>query len=567
MLCRQAIAAEPLSAQAWCLLGRIVCQQRNFDEAIQCCRHALELHADYLDAHYCLGVALRYVGRLDEAAESLQRVIRLAPCFAPAHGALGNVLKAQGKTADAVASFRRALELEPNSADILTNMSLALRGTNVAEALACARRAVQIQPDYAQTHNNLAFVLLKADDAQAAVEHCRTALQLEPNYADAYTNLGTAYHDLGKLDEAFASYERALSLNPNHMGAIANAGLVSADQGKLTEAMLLYNRALATDSSLINARHNRSLLMLLQGDFLRGWPEYEWRWKTEQMPLRQFVQPRWNGEPLPGKTILIWAEQGFGDTIQFVRYASLIKSRGATVVVECQKSLVKLLDGCPGIDQLIAEGDELPRFDFQVPLLSLPAVLKTTLDTIPASVPYISASSRLVTHWHDRLKDIVGFRVGVNWRGRFGPGPWRRRDIPIQQVASLAQIPGIRLISLQKEGQHELAALADSNAIIDLGNDVDTSHGAFMDTAAIMMNLDLIITSDTAAAHLAGALGVPVWLALPSVPDWRWLLDRSDSPWYPTMRLFRQKKAGDWDGVFEEIQAALSAHINSLNAA
>jgi hypothetical protein len=267
---------------------------------------------------------------------------------------------------------------------------------------------------------------------------------------------------------------------------------------------------------------------------------------------RHFRQPMWNGESLGGKTILLYAEQGLGDTIQFVRYASIVKQHGGTVVVECQKPLVGLLEGCPGVDQLVAQGDDLPAFDVQAPLLSVPGILGTSVETIPARAPYLFAKAARVEPWRERLID--GFKIGIAWQGNpaFRGDPFR--SIPLRCFAPLAEIPGVCLVSLQKgAGTEQLAEVRDLFPVIELGSRLDD----FLDTAAVMGHLDLVITSDTAPAHLAGALGVPVWVALSFAPDWRWLLDRCDSPWYPTMRLFRQRELGNWDGVFQEIKEAL----------
>lgn len=297
--------------------------------------------------------------------------------------------------------------------------------------------------------------------------------------------------------------------------------------------------------------------MLLLGDFKHGWAEYEWRFSSGKVESFDFPQPQWKGQNISGKTILLYAEQGLGDTIQFVRYASMVKNQGAYVIVACQKPVAKLLTNISGIDQLITEGQPFPVFDCYAPLLSLPGIFKTELSSIPAKVPYLFADQALAAYWQSRLRGVSGFRMGINWRGKVDSAEWIQRDIPLDLMASLAELPGVRLISLQKgPGQQDLTSAAGRLPIIDLG-EFDTEQGAFMDTAAIMMNLDLIITSDTSIAHLAGALGVPVWVALPLVPDWRWLLDRSDSPWYPTMRLFRQEQIGDWTGVFENIKTAL----------
>jgi hypothetical protein len=305
-------------------------------------------------------------------------------------------------------------------------------------------------------------------------------------------------------------------------------------------------------------------MWLLTGDFERGWAEYQWRWKAEQCQWRDFSQPLWDGRPLEGRTILLHAEQGLGDTIQFVRYAALVKQRGGGVVVECPTPLLSLLASCERIDRLMGRGDELPAFDLQAPLLSLPGIFHTSLDTIPADGPYLFADPGLVGRWRQELGGIAGFKIGIAWQGNPKNPDDRNRSIPLSDFEPLAGCSAVRLLSLQKEaGTEQLQKVAGRFPVIDLGSRLDEAAGAFMDTAAVMMNLDLVVTSDTAIAHLAGALGVPVWVAISFVPDWRWLLDRSDSPWYPTMRLFRQTRLGDWAGVFEEIKAALCVQLRS----
>jgi len=261
---------------------------------------------------------------------------------------------------------------------------------------------------------------------------------------------------------------------------------------------------------------------------------------------------------------LLHAEQGLGDTIQFIRYASLVNRMFANVFVEAQKPLLKLLANVSGIDRLIASGVDLPASDFHAPLFSLPAIFKTSVDTIPAKVPYLFADPSIESHWRKRLEQVPGFRIGINWHGRPGKGAFRYRNIPLECFAPLADLPGVQLISLQKgAGRSELIDSKLAQRVLDFGDEIDQDHGAFVDAAAIMKNLDLVIACDTSIPHVAGALGVPVWLALPFAPDWRWLLDRKDSPWYPTMRLFRQTTRGDWTGVFSEIQTAILAELKT----
>ena len=272
----------------------------------------------------------------------------------------------------------------------------------------------------------------------------------------------------------------------------------------------------------------------------------------------ELSQPRWNGSDLEGRAILVYSEQGLGDTIQFIRYAPLVEQRGGKVLFECQPALMPLLANAQGIDTLLPRGGTLPSFDVQAPLLSLPGIVGTRPDTVPAAVPYLQANDKLVGRWRKELEPLRGFKIGITWQGSPTQGYDRLRSVPLTHLATLAAVPGVHLISLQKRiGTDQLRSMAGGFSVVDFGSRLDEESGAFMDTAAIMMNLDLVISSDTAVPHLAGALGVPVWLALPWVPDWRWLLEREDSPWYPTMRLFRQPRFGNWDGVFERMAEEL----------
>jgi ADP-heptose:LPS heptosyltransferase len=436
-----------------------------------------------------------------------------------------------GRLDEAVTSCRRLLKAIPNVPEVLASLGNVLHAQGrLEESIACYQRALDLDPDYAEAHNEL----------------------------------GLVFQGQEKLPEALACFQRALRLRPDNPGIYSNLGNVLLHSGRLEEALLNYERSLELAPDRPHAHYGRAMLRLIRGDMNHGWPEYEWRWRNSQFTPRDFAQPNWDGRPLHEQTILLHAEQFLGDTIQFVRLAQLVKEQNpaAKIIVECQRPLQKLLGNRSEIDLLIVEGETLPPFDVHAPLLSLPGILKISLDHIPADVPYVFADRSLVARWRQQLEPLPGMRVGINWRGR---SMTHNRDIPIEEFRKLAALPGIRLISLQKgEGQADLfISNREQTQITDLGEDVDTVHGAFMDTAAIMANLDLVITSDTSIPHLAGALGVPVWLALPFTSEWRWLLNRSDSPWYPSMRLFRQKSVGDWTAVFSEIRAALVSMLNS----
>jgi Tfp pilus assembly protein PilF len=444
------------------------------------------------------------------------------------------------------------------------------------EAERLYRQILAAVPALAQAHCNLGVVLQDFKRPEEAIFSYDRALALQPDFVEALNSLGTAYHELGNLEAAVDCYRRVLKLRPDLVEAHNNLALLLLDIGSFQEAEIHVERALQLAPQDPSAHCSRSFLLLLKGDFERGWTEYEWRLKAVPTLLPDALQPQWYGEPLGKRRLLLHAEQGFGDTFQFIRYAALVKEQntGALVVVQCQRPLINLLASCRHIDMLVPQGGELPPFDVHVPLMNLPAIFGTRLETVPADVPYLFADEKLVAVWRERLAAVKGFRIGINWQGRPGKGPFRLRDIPLAMFERIADVPGVQLVSLQRgEGREELLKMESYQAAVvvggtnrasprsplDLGDDVDQAHGAFMDTAAVMKNLDLVITSDTSIAHLAGALAIPVWLALPYVPDWRWLLDRTDSPWYPTMRLFRQKQPGNWAGVFAEMQHELRA--------
>ncbi len=410
----------------------------------------------------------------------------------------------------------------------------------------------------AEAHNHSGAWFEQQGRLDEAVACYQQALALKPDYAEAHNNLGNVLKEQGKFEEALASYQQALGLKPDYAEVHYNQGVVLKEQGRLTEALASLEHALRLKPDYAEAHSSRALAWLLAGDFARGWPEYEWRWQCPPFSLPRFGQPLWDGSPLGGQTILLYAEQGFGDTLQFIRYAPLVKERGGCVLLACPAALIPLLRSSRGIDRLLPQEGPLPPLDVYAPLLSLPRIFSTTLATVPAQVPYLFADAQLSQHWREQLSALPGSKIGIAWQGSPHYRGDRQRSIPLVQFAPLARLPGVRLVSLQKgPGTEQLRDVANRFPVTDLGSQLDATSGAFLDTAAVMEHLNLVITADTVIAHLAGALGVPVWVALPFAPDWRWLLDREESPWYPTVRLFRQQTWGNWPEVFARLTDAV----------
>jgi Flp pilus assembly protein TadD len=505
-------------------------------------------------------------GRLVEAERLYREILAQSPGDANVIYLMGLLHYQQRRYEPAIAHMQQAVQLRPDFAEGHNNLGHALRTVGrKEEALASIRTAIELRPDYAGAQANLGVSLEQQGKFQDAVNAYQEALRLNPNDHETCCNLGGALWYLGRLDEAVASLTRALQLRPDWADAHSNLGTVLRSQGKARQAVPSLREALRLNPNHVEAHWNLALSLLACGEFEEGWKEYEWRWKRREWPPRVFPQPRWDGGPLQGRSILLCCEQGLGDTMHVIRYAAIVKDLGARVIVSCQKPLRPLLARCPGIDMLCDENAEPADFDVWSSLLSVPGLVGTTMGTIPAPGPYIFANPTLVQRWKRYLDRFKGFKVGVCWQGSRIHVLDTYRSIPLAQFAPLAAIEGVQLISLQKgPGADQLRDFANPFPVFDLAYKLDTSSGPFMDTAAVMMNLDLVITVDTAIAHLAGALGAPVWNALPMIgTDWRWLLDRQDTPWYPTMQLFRQSQTNDWTGVFARMASELRRELVS----
>jgi Tfp pilus assembly protein PilF len=501
-----------------------------------------------------------------------------------AHANLGTIFLRRGKWDKARACFEQSIRLRPDHFVGHNNLGTALAELGQLEAaISCLRTAVRVNPEFVEAWTNLGNVLTLQEHLDEAIDCHREALRINPDHAEALSNLGEVLARQGKFDEAADCHQRAVRAQPQFATAYSNLGFVREQQGCFDEALAWQVQALRIDPGHAQAHFNRALLRLRQGNWRQGWPEYEWRWHTKGYRPYSLPRSRWDGSPLAGRTLLLLSEQGLGDTLQFARFVPLLKARGGKIIVQCQPALCHLLAGTIGIDGVVPQNSRLPDFDVEAPLGSLPAILRSTQVTVADTVPYLAADSSLVEYWRRKLqKDERGkmkdeqsadsdssfrlhpssFSVGIAWQGNPRYGNDHQRSIPLKFFARLAQVKGIHLISLQKgPGTEQLQCLTDR--FVSVFN-IDEAAGAFMDTAAIMTNLDLVISSDTAIPHLAGALGVPVWLPLAKVPDWRWTLDGEDCPWYPTMRLFRQTRHGQWDDVFDRIAEELEKSYRNL---
>jgi tetratricopeptide (TPR) repeat protein len=518
-----AIAAAPANAEAYCNRGVALDAMYDHDQAIAYYRDALSRRPDFLQAFFNMGNSLRSKGN-DEAARSCyQRAVDLDPRFISAHLCLGEIDKAQKNFLAARAHFEDALAIDSCSAD-------AIQG--------------------------IAEICHAEEKLEEALAGYQTVLDLDPTRAETWNMSGTIYHCLQRVEEAEACYRKALELEPEGLSLLNNLGSILNTRAKLQEAVSVFRHLLEINDQYAEGHWNMALALLGMGEYAEGWREYEWRFrKANPVPERNLTQPRWDGSTLGGKTILVYAEQGFGDTLQFIRYTPMVAGRGGKVIVECQVSALKrLLESCPGVAEVVVAGSSLPHFDCHVPLLSLPLLFGTTLETIPASVPYLKALPADVEKWRMRLGEKKGLRVGLVWYGRQDQVLNRKRSCPLELFSPLGSVPNVEFYSLQiGEGAEQLKEGTPGLYIKDLTGEITD----FADTAAFIANLDLVVTIDTAVAHLAGAVGAQTWVILPYGADWRWLQNRSDSPWYPTMRLFRQQTPGDWAPVLVDVAEAL----------
>jgi tetratricopeptide (TPR) repeat protein len=482
------------------------------------------------------------------------------PQSADAHFNRGNALQRLGRHTEALASYDTALRLAPQDEQAMNNRGVVLRELGrTAEALASFDRALACRPDYPAALNNRGLALQELGGSEEALASFGRALTLRADYVEALRNRAALLAELDRPEEALACYERALALQPEDIVTLVNRGNALQALQRHAEALQSYARALALDPGDAQAHWNEALTRLALGDYRRGWAKYEWRWRNPAlgMDARLSERPQWNGAPdIAGKAVLIHAEQGYGDALQFIRYAPRVAALGATVLVACAAPLRALFAGVEGVAQaFVPEAGPAPAFDLHIPLMSLPLAFGTTLETIPGT-PYLPLDTAAVRAWQTRLAPHRGRKIGLVWSGNPKFGRARAKACPAGLMAKLAAVPGCVFVSLQMgDAAAELARFRDTGATV---LDYTAELADFSDTAALVGALDLVISVDTATAHLAGALAKPVWILLPYAADWRWLVGRADSPWYPSARLFRQPRRGDWDAVLSAAAAQLA---------
>ncbi len=509
-------------------------QSGQLDKARVIYEQMLEIDPNHSDALHLLGLIAHQAGDKDAAHDMIAKAIRICPGYSIYHNSLGQVLKDHG---------------------------------SLNEAIGCYKKALEIEPDYAEACFNMGNAYLKLDRNHKAISSFKQVIKIKPDHSASYYNMGEAYHSLELLDKAISCYQNAVQLKPYYTEAYDNMGKTYQDMGMLDKAISCYQKTLDIEPKNADTRFDRSLALLLKGNFQEGWKEYEWRfhrsgWK-KTYPYR-FDKPRWDGSPFSGKRLFVHAEQGLGDTIQFVRYLPIVKNLGGDVIFEVREPLRRLFQDLPGIDKLV-EWSSVKKtdmeFDYYIPLLSIPGLFGTTELTIPPKVPYIYANPTDIDSWQNHLRG-PNLKVGLVWAGSPTNTDDRNRSCDLKNFFKLSQIPGVKLYGLQKgEKITQVDELSNGTVVTNFGGKLKD----FADTAGLIETLDLLISVDTAAAHLAGAMGKPVWILLPFAPDWRWRLKRKDSPWYPTMRLFRQPSRGNWEAVFQRVVQELRKLLLEVN--
>ena len=560
---QQLIEEDSNDAVAYNCLGAMQNRMNQFEEAEKSLRHALELVPENIDALCNMGALFISTHRLEEAKVYLEKAIQMNPNYPEVHSNLGLIQMAQGAFVDAEHSFQRAIKLKPNCAAIFNDLGLnQTKRELLAEAASSFRQAIELKPDFPEAYNNLGIVLKDMNCIEEAAKTIYHAIKLNPNYAEAFNSLGAVLMDATYNEVAEKCFYRAIRLRPNYPSAYHNLGVLFTNTNRFEEAENCFCQAIKLNTNNAQTKFSLATLYLLQAQYGKGWEKYNEARRMQHSHVQPDI-PRWEGGNLAQKTILLYYEQGLGDTIHFVRYTQLISKLAERTVLWVQKPLQRLMQSSfPSMDIHGTEDiGEIPpgKFDFSCPLPSLPMVFNTSQESIPQTIPYIKVCPEISEKWSKikQLNNNIPFRVGVVWAGNPKHQNDHNRSIPIEVFADLFAVKEVTWVSLQV-GEKEKDLEKVPYKVVTYTEKISD----FADTAGLMTYLDLVLTVDSAVAHLAGAMGKPTWVLLPFSPDWRWQIDREDTPWYPTMKLFRQRKAGNWPEVLVRVKNALFALIS-----
>jgi tetratricopeptide (TPR) repeat protein len=531
---------------------------------------AERVYREVLTAEPQHGDALRFLGSLymqdnrpDAAIECFEKARTVTPRNPELLNNLGVALYSLGKTIDAQKAYEEAVRLDPNYWNAALNLANLLLATGQRdEAVPWLRRVVEVRQDHIQALTQLGNLLRATGESEEACTIYRRLVDLQPDDVNVHVNLGTLYHDLSKWDDALAQYDKALSLQADYTDALVSRAGLLMELNRPNEAKAAYAQIIKAEPARRDALFGQSMALLTLGEYKEGWPLYESRYQHAPH-LLAYSKDRWDGSPLDGKRLLIWGEQGLGDVLQFVRYAALCKEKGGHIIVQCKQPLVRLLQNCSYIDEVVTQISE-KDFDYQISMMSLPAIFATTLDTIPKTIPYLFVSEEARAKWAPCFANIDGYKIGLVWAGNPRKNRIdahitdRQRSLKLAMLKPLLESEGVRFYSLQKgDAANEIKSGGLSEALIDYTDDIQD----FMDTAALIENLDLVISVDTSVVHLAGGLGKPVWVLSRFGGCWRWLGNQSDSPWYPTARVFAPPAPADWQPCIQDVCVALKEKI------
>jgi len=560
---QKSVELDPQDAEAHYNLGVILQGLGRLEEAETNYRKAIELKPDYAEAHYNLGNTLKELGRLDEAEASFRKAITLKPDYAEAHNNLGNTFKELGRLNEAEASFRKAITLKPDYAEAHYNLGIIMQELDrLNEAEASYRQAITLKPDYAEAHYNLGIIMQELDRLNEAEASLRQAIALKPDLAGAHFNLGIILNELGRLEETITSYGQAITLKPDYAAAHNNLGVLLKELGRLDEAEVSLRKAIEFKPNYAEANFNLGMVLFSMSDFKNGLIQYEWRKKLPQNinKYKNIKGLEWQGENLNNKTILILSEQGIGDIIQFSRYIYLIeKEYSVNIIFKTYKRMSYLFSKSKF--KIIFNEDNIPKYDFYKHLMSLPKIYYEKTKTFPSQINFIPKDKKIALKWKERLNEIKGFKVGINWQGSKTNKSNHLRSIPLNYFNDLFNIEKINFISLQKGfGVEQIKNFKHKDKLYDFSKEVDNGENIFEDTIGILQNIDLVISIDSSLVHLSSTLGIKTFALLHFCPDWRWNLITKEFSWYDNLKIYRQEEFNKWDSIFSLLKKDLVAY-------